>query len=110
MNNGAFSPSGPTVLVGTTEVQVSGKDNNYPTAYRVRNLLTTTQYFSWAPMPAITGSTPSITVTVPSAGVPSANTIGMGGGGVEVFGTLPPNAYFKANAAGAFEITPGEGL
>lgn len=110
MNNGAFSPSGPTVLVGTSEVQVSGKDNAYPTTYRVRNLLTTTQYLSWAPAAPLGGSAPSITVTVPTAGNPSTNTIGMGGGGVEVFGTLPPNCYFKANAAGAFEVTPGEGL
>jgi hypothetical protein len=61
-------------------------------------------------MPAPGGSTPSITVTAPTAGNPSANTIGMLPYTVEIFGTLPPNAYFKADAAGAFEVTPGEGL
>ena len=111
MNNGAFTPFGATVLVGTSEVQVSsGSRNTGPTAYRVRNLLPTSQYFSWAPAAPLGGAAPSITVTAPSAGVPSNNTIGMGGYGIEVFGGLPPNAYFKANAAGCFEITPGEGL
>jgi hypothetical protein len=29
---------------------------------------------------------------------------------VEVFGGLPANAWFEADAAGAFEITAGEGV
>lgn len=111
MNNGAFVPFGPTVLVGTSEVQVSsGMRNTGPTAYRVRNLSTSAQYFSWAPAAPLGGAAPSITVTIPTAGNPSANTLGMAAGNVEVFGGLPANAFFKANAAGAFEITPGEGL
>jgi len=111
VNNGPFTPFGPTVLVGTSEVQVSSTTRNTgPTSYRVRNLLSTAQYFSWAPAAPLGAAAPSITVTAPTAGVPSANTIGMNGNGVEVFGGLPPNAYFKANAAAAFEITPGEGL
>lgn len=110
MNNGPFTPFGPTVLVGTSEVQVPSTRNTSPTAYRVRNLSASAQYFSWAPAAPLGGAAPSITVTVPSAGVPSANTIGMLPASVEVFGGLPPNAYFKANAAAAFEITPGEGL
>lgn len=111
MNDGAFVPFGPTVLVGTSEVQVSsGTRATGPTAYRVRNLSASQQYFSWAPAAPLGGAAPSITVTAPSAGVPSANTIGMLPFSVEVFGGLPPNCYFKANAAGAFEITPGEGL
>lgn len=111
MNNGAFVPFGPTVLVGTSEVQVSsGGRNTGPTSYRVRNLLSTPQYVSWAPAAPLGGAAPSITVTVPSAGVPSSNTLGLAAFGVEVFGGLPSNAYFKANAAACFEITPGEGL
>jgi hypothetical protein len=31
-------------------------------------------------------------------------------GSVEVFSGIPANAWFLANAVGAFEITPGEGL
>lgn len=110
MNNGPFTPFGPTVLVGTSEVQVRSTRNTSPTAYRVRNLLATPQYFAWAPATPLGGAAPSITVTAPSAGVPSPNTIGMGAYGVEVFGGLPADAFFKANASAAFEITPGEGL
>lgn len=111
MNNGAFTPFGATVLVGTTEVQVSsGSRNTGPTSYRVRNLQSTQQYLSWAPAAPLGGAAPSITVTAPTAGVPSANTLGLNGNGVEVFGGLPPNAFFKASAAACFEITPGEGL
>lgn len=110
MNNGAFVPFGPTVLVGTSEVQVTSTRNTRPSSYRVRNLLSTPQYLSWAPAPPLGGAAPSITVTAPSAGVPSPNTLGLNGNGVEVFGGLPSNAFFKANAAACFEITPGEGL
>lgn len=111
MNNGPFTPFGPTVLVGTTEVLVSATTRNTgPTSYRVRNLSSSQQYFSWAPAAPLGAAAPSITVTAPTAGSPSANTIGMTAYGVEVFGGLPPNAYFKAGTAGAFEITPGEGL
>lgn len=111
MNNGAFTPFGATVLVGTSEVQVSsGPQGTGPTSYRVRNLLSTPQYFAWAPPAPLGGAAPSITVTAPSAGTPSQATIGMNGNGIEVFGGLPANAFFKANAAACFEITPGEGL
>jgi len=107
--NSAFSPFGSTVLVGTTAVQVSISNNDQPTSYRVKNMLGTTQYFSWkAPQPG--DATQTITVTAPVAGTPSAATIGMLPYSVEVFGGLPGNAWFKADAVGAFEITPGEGL
>jgi hypothetical protein len=111
MNNGPFTPFGPTVLVGTSEVQVSsGTRNTGPTAYRIRGLLGAAAYISWAPAAPLGAAAPSITVTAPTAGVPSANTIGISAGGTEVIGGLPPDAYFKASAAGAFEVTPGEGL
>ena len=105
----AFSPWGRTYLVGTSPVQVPTTNNDAPTSYRVRNLSASQQYFTWT-YDAPGSPTPTITVTVPSAGSPSTNTIGMAPYTVEVFGTLPPNAWFQANAAGAFEITAGEGL
>jgi hypothetical protein len=106
--NNAFSPFGPTVLVGTSSVQVKSNNNLSPTSYRVRNLLETTQYFAWsAPQPG--DAVQSITVTAPTAGNPQ-NSIGMLPSSVEVFGGLPANAWFEADAVGAFEITPGEGL
>jgi hypothetical protein len=107
--NSPFSPFGPTVLVGTSSVQVSSSNNDQPTSYRVKNMLSTTQYFSWKP-PQPGDAVQSITVTAPTAGNPSANTIGMLPYSVEIFGGLPGNAWFEADAAGAFEITPGEGL
>jgi hypothetical protein len=108
MNNSAFAPFGPTYLVGTSEVQVLSTNNNGSTSYRVRSLLTTTQYLSWAPA-GVANAAPTITVAAPSAS-PSAYTLGITPGTVEVFGNLPPNGFFKADIAAAFEITPGEGL
>lgn len=108
MNNSAFAPFGPTYLIGTTAVQVLSTNNNGCTSYRVRSLLTTTQYLSWAPA-GVANATPTITVTAPGAN-PSPYTLGITPGTVEVFGNLPPNGFFKADIAAAFEITPGEGL
>jgi hypothetical protein len=108
MNNSAFAPFGPTYLVGTSAVQVLSTNNNGSTSYRVRSLLATTQYLSWAPA-GVANATPTITVTAPGA-LPSAYTLGITPGTVEVFGNLPPNGFFKADIAAAFEITPGEGL
>jgi hypothetical protein len=108
MNNSAFAPFGPTYLVGTSAVQVLSTNNNGSTSYRVRSLLATTQYLSWAPAGAANAA-PTITVTAPGAS-PSAYTLGITPGTVEVFGNLPPNGFFKADIAAAFEITPGEGL
>ena len=107
--NSPFSPFGPTVLVGTSSVQVNTTNNTQPTSYRVKNMLSTTQYFSWkAQQPG--DAVQSITVTAPTAGNPAKDTIGMLPYSVEIFGGLPSNAWFEADAAGAFEITAGEGL
>ena len=108
MNNSAFAPFGPTYQIGTSAVQVLATNNNGCTSYRVRSLLSTTQYLSWAPA-GVANATPTITVTAPGAS-PSAYTLGITPGTVEVFGNLPPNGFFKADIAAAFEITPGEGL
>ena len=109
MNNSAFAPFGPTYLVGTSAVQVLATNNNGCTSYRVRALLATTRYLSWAPA-GVANATPTITVAAPGASSPSAYTLGITAGTVEVFGNLPPNGFFKADIAAAFEITPGEGL
>ena len=108
MNNSAFAPFGPTYLIGTTAVQVLSTNNNGSTSYRVRSLLATTQYLSWAPA-GVANAAPTITVTAPGAS-PSPYTLGITPGTVEVFGNLPPNGFFKADIAAAFEIPPGEGL
>lgn len=105
-----FSPMGPTVLVGTSSVQVKTTNNEGNSSYRVRNILATQQYFRWAaPLPGDTAVTvPAI--VLPSAGVVAHKTLGMLPYSVETFGGLPSNAWFLADAAGAFEVTPGEGL
>jgi hypothetical protein len=106
MSSGPFNPNGQlTYLVGTSAVQVPTPiSGGVPvTSYRIRNLLSTTQYIAW-------GATNAVTVTVPTAGTPQANTIGMIGPSVEVFGNLPASAWFIANAVGAFEVTPGDGM
>lgn len=108
MNNGPFVPKGSTYLVGTSEVQVLTAGQDMATSYRIRNCLTTTQYLKWAP-PLPTGGSVSITVTAPTAGNPQPNTIGFFPGAIEMI-SFPANAWFKADAVGAFEITPGEGL
>lgn len=109
-NNSAFSPFGPTYLVGLTPVQVNSTLNNNPTSYRVRNLTTAPVYFSWA-APLVNNVAPVIpTVTPPTAGNPSAFTLAVLGSSAESFSGLPPNAYFQANTAASLEITAGEGI
>jgi hypothetical protein len=108
--NSAFSPFGPTYLVGTSSVQVKTNNNNYPSSYRVKNLLTTNAYLAWLPQEPNDAAVTVSTATAPSAGVPSVNTLGLLPNSVEIFSGIPPNAWFIGSAAGAFEITPGEGL
>lgn len=109
MNNGAFVPMGKTYLVGTSSVQVKAEGNQTPTTYRIKAMLSTTQYLRWAP-PDPTGTAITVgSVTAPSAGSPSDNTIGFFPGAVEVI-SLPANAWFKSDAVAAFEIIPGEGF
>lgn len=100
----AFVPQGSTYLVVAAAVQVlSAATGGVAQSFRVRNLSSTVAYFTW-------GATSGVTsVGAPSAGVPSANTIGMLGGSVETF-SLPATAWFIANNATGFEFTPGEGL
>ena len=96
-----FQPQGPTVLVGTTAVQVPGAAGG-STSYRIRNISASVQYFSWG--------TASVGAPVaPVAGTPSANTIGMLGGSVETF-CISSNPFLIAGTATGFEVTPGEGV
>lgn len=105
-----FSPMGPTSLIGTSSSQVKTTNNEGNSSYRIRNILPTQQYIKWAaPLPNDTAVTvPAI--VVPAAGVPSTRTLGMLPYSVETFGGLPSNAWFLADAVGAFEVTPGEGI
>lgn len=108
MQNNAFTPFGPTYLVGLSPVQVLATNGLCPTAYRIRNTSGSANVFSWYPALA-SGQTPAgISATAPTAGVPSPNTITMLGTSVEVF-QIPGNAWFVASAA-SLEITPGEGI
>lgn len=109
MQNNAFTPFGPTYLVGTTTpTQALASNNLTPTAYRVRNTSSSANYLAWSPV-LLSGNVPtSMQPVAPAAGSPSINTVGMIGASVEVF-QLPGNCWFIGGAAG-FEVTPGEGI
>ena len=107
-NDSTLTPKGPTVLVGTTVVQVNAANpNEYSVSYRVRCLVTA--YLAWSTNNDVTPGAPVITATAPSAGTSQPNTLGMTAGAVETF-TLPPNAWFVSSVAAAFEVSPGEGV
>ena len=108
MQDTAFQPLGPTVLVTGGPVQVLATANLGATSYRIRNVTVTNAYIAWAPALA-SGATPSITAIAPTPGFPVQNTLGMLATSVEAF-RLPANAWFRTSAAGTFEVTPGEGL
>jgi hypothetical protein len=108
MYNSAFTPFGPTYLVGTSAVQVKTSNNFYPSGYRIVNLTSSIIRISWQPQEP-NDATVTPVVTAPSAGVPSANTLAIPANAVGVFAGIPPNAWFIASAA-SVEITPGEGL
>ncbi len=96
-----FCIGGPTVVVGATAVQLS--PNYSASTYRVRNLSTSTQYFT-------VGATASVAILTPAAGNPATgiNTIGMLGSSVETFANLLP--FMIASSATGFEVTPGDGV
>lgn len=96
-------------------VQCKTTDNVNATSYRIRNTTAGASYIGYAPQTSGSNATaPAVINTAPVLGTPQG---GINGGGiigmlqssVEVF-VLPPNAYFKAAAAGTFEVTPGEGV
>lgn len=94
-----FSIGGPTVVVGAAAVLLS--QNTPSSSYRVRNLSTSTQYFT-------VGATASVASLTPAAGTSAVNTIGMLGSSVETFASLLP--YMIASSATGFEVTPGDGV
>ena len=105
--DGAFTPKGPTVLVGVNPVQAPTTDGTTATSYRIRALLATSQYMAWA---APTVAVPAIALVAPTAGVPSSpNTIGFLTGTTETL-VLPAGCWMRADAPAAFEVTPGEGV
>jgi hypothetical protein len=105
----AFTPRGQTYLVTTSDVQIKTQDNANAISYRIRNLSTNTAYFGWKPADPTGAAVAVGTVTIPTAGSPSQNVIGMFPESVEVF-TLPPNVWLKSDTANAFEVIAGEGL
>lgn len=107
MYDSTFTPSGPTVLVGVSVVQVNAATQNAvePTSYRVRCLAT--GYLAWYPSQTV--GAPTFTAAAPTAGNPASNTIGMNAGGVETF-SFPQGGYFLSSVAAGFEVTPGEGV
>lgn len=108
MQDGAFKPQGPTVLVTTAIVNVPTTDGTPTEGYRVRCLVS--GYLAWGPAPSLNVANTTIVAAAPSAGVPSPNTIGMiAGNPVEKF-TLGPNMYFISSSVNGFEVTPGEGV
>lgn len=104
--DGAFQPIGATVLVGVSPVKAPANDGSETQSYRISSLSTSRQYLTWHPE---TTQQPTLSIAVPANGVPSPNTIGMAAGATETF-VLPNNCWFRADAAGAFEVTPGQGL
>src|ERR1041385_265225 len=98
MQNNAFTPFGPTYLVGLDPVQLLGSNGLCPTSVRIRNTSGSANTFSWWPALA-SGLKPSgLSASAPSAGVPAANTMTMLGTSVEVF-QLPGNCWIVASAA-----------
>ena len=95
------------MLVGTSPVQVLNNDGTSSTSYRVRALLTTAQYLGWMPGGA-SGNPPFVPTTAPAAGLPATNVMGFAGLATETV-VLPQNCFMRADAIGAFEVTPGEG-
>ena len=106
MYDGAFTPKGPTVLVGVNAVQVPTSDGTAATSYRVRNILSTAQYLTWYPK---TNTPPNITATAPTASTPAPFTMGFAGSSTETV-VFPANCWLKADTVAAFEVTPGEGV
>jgi len=106
--NSAFSPFGPTYLVGTSAVQIKSNNNVYPSGYRIVNLTSSLVRVGWLPQEPSDASVTPVATTPTAAGI--ANVLSIPANAVGVFSGIPPNAWFIASAATSVEITPGEGL
>lgn len=98
-----FKPLGVTTLVVNAAVQLPASQASGSGAYmfRVRNLSSSAQYFTW-------GTNNGIVSQTPAAGTPAANTIGMIPTSVETF-EIPGGSWVIASTATGFEFTPGIG-
>lgn len=99
-----FKPQGPTALVVATAIQVPNGGSGI-TSFRVRNLATVAQYFSWGKTAAQATLLAGI---APIANTPSFNTIGMLPSSVETF-EIPGDSFFIAGTVTGFEFTAGQG-
>ena len=93
--NSPFTPWGATYLVGNAaSVQVKTSNNVYPSSYRIVNVTASLIRVSWQPPEPGDLAVTVPTVTAPTLGSPSANTIAIPANGVAVIGGIPPNAWF----------------
>jgi hypothetical protein len=106
--NSAFSPFGPTYLVGTSAVQVKSSNNVYPSGYRIMNLTSSIVRVGWAPQEPNDATVTPVATTPTATGI--AYVMSIPANGVAVFSGIPPNAWFISSAATSLEITPGEGI
>ena len=100
-----YSPLGPATFDGTATVQVTANGGQANPGYRIRNISSSVQCFSWS-----AASANIVAPVVPTAGVPSQTTICMIPTSVETFYGLPNNAYFQASTSTGFEIEAGIGF
>ena len=106
--NSAFSPFGPTYLVGTSAVQIKSNNNVYPSGYRIVNLTSSLVRVGWLPQEPSDASVTPVATTPTAAGI--ANVLSIPANAVGVFSGIPPNAWFISSASASAEITPGEGI
>lgn len=98
-----FKPIGPLTFVGNAAVQVvPDKLGGGVISFRVRNLATAAQYFTWGASSSVTSA------GAPSSGTPSPNTIGMLPNTMETF-EIPAGSFFIASSATGFEFLAGQG-
>lgn len=107
-----FKPTGPTILVGVTpvQIQVGGNQGSIGDAVYVRCLAAaaSSAYFFYGPSAASLASLPTVPPTGATAALSASNALGMFGQTVKVF-AIPSNSFVVASAAAAFEMTPGQG-
>jgi hypothetical protein len=105
----AFTPKGKTYLVSTSDVQVQTQDNVTAISYRIMNVTSGTVYLRFKPADPLGASISVGTVTAPTAGNPSQDTVGFLAGSIEVI-SMPPNVWLKSDTANALLVTPGVGI
>lgn len=101
-----FKPTGPTSLLPAASAAIQlfpsgggGVQPGVATVVRVR--CTTAGYLTW-------GGANVAAAAAPVGGTPAANTLGFAVGQCEKI-EVPPGAWFRNDAVGVFELTPGTG-